>query len=153
MDMATRLQLLSRPPDWSPKAVSGRCRSVTNAGLMPSVARHALPWVGLLIVLLTITHQLNSFATELAPTASAVSVSKITIDHVQDNATLRDDAVVEQPARSWSSPWRVVTISGRDTATGEHFQVQCTVDAGNTASDVLVVDFKDFSDVVSGLCE
>ncbi|MBV8718495.1 MAG: hypothetical protein JO318_16930 [Chloroflexi bacterium] len=121
--------------------------------------RQAVGWLGLLIVTSTITYGLNLFATALVPTAPPLSVRQTAIDHGQDtdNAAHLDDAALE-----WSSslvsgaegspPSTVVIITGRDAVTGERIQTQCAVDADNVASDVLTVDLRDFSDVVSGLC-
>jgi hypothetical protein len=81
-----------------------------------------------------------------APTP-AVSQTQATIDHVQHSAAPVDVAPFEQ------SPRRAVTIAGRDAITGEHQQVQCTVDAARVASDALMVDLEDFPDAVQGLCE
>ena len=120
--------------------------------------RQAAPWMGLLIVMSILTYGLNLLATATAPTASAVFLTQTAIDHVQDNSALLDDAALELgdsqvDVAARSSPKRVVTITGRDAMTGERQQVQCTIDADRVASDALMVDLKDFCDVVWGLCE
>jgi hypothetical protein len=53
---------------------------------------------------------------------------------------------------SHGAPWKVITIAGRDAVTGERVQVECAAIADPVASDVWVLDLRDFSAVVSGLC-
>jgi hypothetical protein len=121
--------------------------------LAPGLAPRALAWVCMVIVISITTYGLNLFATALAPTASAVSGAQTTIESVQDNPALLDDAILVSSLVDQSAPRRVVTIIGRDVVTGERQQLQCSIAADRTASDVLVVDFNHFPDVISGLCE
>jgi hypothetical protein len=51
-----------------------------------------------------------------------------------------------------SSGQTVVLIAGHDAATGDRSQVQCLTDSHRVTTDVLLVDLKDLSNVVSGMC-
>ncbi len=131
---------------------AGRCErmSVMSRGARRRVPHMALvlPWIGLLIAMSTITYGLDLFATAFAPAPSG---------HVLDDATLLHDAVLEwsgSPLDAAGSRLRVVTITGLDTMTGaDRRQVQCVADSARVSSDVLLVDPKDFAEVLRALCE
>jgi hypothetical protein len=118
----------------------------------------ALPWIGLLIAMSTITYGLNLFATALGPAPSEVSVTQTKIDDAQDNVALLDDALLERSgspvqAAAADSRWTVVTITGLEMSTGaERVQVHCVANANRVSGDALLVDLTDFSAVVSTIC-
>ena len=128
-------------------------RGLSTPGTQPygdvqrwSVLR-AAAWIGLLLVLSSMTYGLSLLATALEPTASAVSVTQNTV-----NASLVDAAVLEPSRRSQSAPWRIVTITAPDPVNGDRVQARCAVGADGVATDVFVLDPNDFSAVLEGLC-
>jgi hypothetical protein len=123
-----------------PRLTARRAKGLRTAIFSRDLARRALPLVGLVIVISITTYGLNLFATLLAPTPSAVPLTQTTIDRVQDNGTLPDDAPLDLRASQVDSAAESSPKSDaadRSVVYGEPAMLTITVDGPNASVNVL----------------